>query len=96
MIHIKQTEHGILMKGHAGFHENGQDLVCAAVSALTCNLVNSLGHFTDTVILEKKYCSGDMRIEWLAPLSDRAQLLVDSWYLGLEAINQEYNCITFE
>ena len=96
MIHIKKTDRGISMEGHAGCQENGHDIVCAAVSALTCNLVNSLGHFTDTVILQRSYCSGRMDIQWLSPLSDRAQLLVDSWHLGLEAINQEYNCITFE
>ena len=34
-------------KGHAGYAEAGQDIVCAAVSALIINTVNSLEKFTD-------------------------------------------------
>ena len=34
-------------KGHAGYAEEGQDIVCAAVSVLVINTVNSLETFTD-------------------------------------------------
>ena len=47
MISIKMTEHSIRMVGHAGTRsESGADRACAAVSALTCNLVNSLHDMT--------------------------------------------------
>lgn len=43
MINIKITDHGIHMSGHACMNgTDGVDRVCAAVSALTCNLINSL------------------------------------------------------
>ena len=43
MITIKITDHSICMNGHAGRKSpDGIDRVCAAVSALTCNLINSL------------------------------------------------------
>ena len=43
MISIQITSHGIQMHGHAGRKDSdGIDRACAAVSALTCNLINSL------------------------------------------------------
>ena len=39
-----------LSKGHAGYAEEGQDIVCAAVSALIITTVNSLEKFTDEQI----------------------------------------------
>ncbi len=93
LIEVKITEHGIQMHGHAGYHENGQDIVCSAVSAITCSLINSLHNLTDIKIRAETAC-GMTVIEW-EELTDPAKLLVDSWFLGLTAINQEYNCITF-
>ena len=34
-------------RGHAGYAEEGQDIVCAAVSALIITTVNSLDEFTE-------------------------------------------------
>ena len=39
-----------LSKGHAGYAEEGQDIVCAAVSALIITTVNSLDAFTEEKI----------------------------------------------
>ena len=38
--------------------------------------------------------SGMEVIEW-SDLSDAGKLLVDSWFLGMADIADEYNCITF-
>lgn len=93
MIKVDITKHGIRMQGHAGRSINGQDIVCAAVSALTCNLINSLQELTDNRI-RADTASGMTLIEWEG-LSNQGKLLVDSWFLGLAAINQEHNCIEF-
>ena len=37
---------GFKALGHAGYSENGQDVVCAAVSVLTINTVNAIEIFT--------------------------------------------------
>ena len=37
---------GFDTEGHADFSESGQDIVCAAVSALVINLVNSIERLT--------------------------------------------------
>lgn len=81
------------MQGHAGRSVNGQDIVCSAISALTCNLINSLEELTDNRI-RAETSSGKTIIEW-EQLDEKGKLLIDSWFLGLAAINQEYNCIDF-
>lgn len=93
MIEVEVTDHRISMKGHAGQSQNGQDIVCAAVSALTCNLINSLRELTNNHI-RADTSSGLTAIEW-EELTEPGKLLVDSWFLGLSAINQEHNCIRF-
>lgn len=93
MIGVSITPDGIRMQGHAGKSINGQDIVCAAVSALTCNLINSLQELTDNRI-RADTSSGLTVIEW-EELSEPGKLLVDSWFLGISAINQEHNCIRF-
>lgn len=64
------------------------------VSALTCNLINSLKDLTGDRI-RAETASGMTVIEW-EDLSDGGKLLVDSWFLGLTDINREYNCIEFQ
>jgi len=83
------------MFGHAGRKSpDGIDRACTAVSALTCNLINSLTDLTeDNITIDT--ASGMAVIEW-ENLSDRGKLLVDSWFLGLTEINNEYNCIQFQ
>lgn len=93
MIEVKISSGGIRMYGHAGCRIRGQDIVCAAVSALTCSLINSLEELTDNRI-RAETGSGKTVIEW-EELSESGRLLVDSWFLGLSAVNQEYNCIRF-
>lgn len=94
MITIKITDRSIQMNGHAGRNgPNGVDRVCAAVSALTCNLINSLKDLSNDRIREDTG-SGMTIIEW-EKLSDGGKLLMDSWFLGVTDINREYNCITF-
>ena len=73
---------------------SGIDRVCAAVSALTCSLINSLRDLTGDRI-QADTGSGMMVIEW-ENLSDGGKLLIDSWFLGLTDINREYNCIEFQ
>lgn len=93
MIQVKITPNSIEMNGHAGCSKNGQDIVCAAISTLTCNLINSISTLTKTTIQTKTGSA----LTWIAwnKLDERASLLIDSWYLGISAINEQYHCILF-
>ena len=93
MITVRITKTGLHMAGHAGCHINGQDIVCSAISALTCTLILGLQELTANRI-RADTGSGRTIIEW-QELSDTGKLLVDTWFLGICAINQQYNCIQY-
>lgn len=78
-------------KGHAGYAEAGQDIVCAAVSALIITTVNSLENFTlEKFDAEEK--DGFVSIRFLnSQNTDQGKLLMDSLLLGLTEIAHNYN-----
>ena len=79
-----------ISKGHAGYAEAGQDIVCAAVSALIITTVNSLEKFTDDKFdVQEK--DGFVSIHFRNGLSERGMLLMDSLLLGLTEIAGSYN-----
>jgi uncharacterized protein YsxB (DUF464 family) len=40
---------GFKSAGHAGYAEEGSDIICSAISVLTINTINSIEQFTDAV-----------------------------------------------
>ena len=86
--------HGISFLGHAGYaddHQEGQELVCAAVSALTLNMANSVEHFTDDQFeADEDELSGMFRFRFTGAISPEAALLMNSLVLGLEDIEETY------
>lgn len=89
----EQNEYtGFRMEGHAGYAEHGQDIVCAAVSALVINTINSMESYTKdrfehAVHKEKDVVSFEITS---TPISDSAELLLRSLVLGLQGISSEY------
>ena len=81
---------GFKAHGHAGFSEEGQDIVCAAVSVLVINTVNSLEAFTDDQF-EVQEGDGYVSFHFTAPVTERGTLLMDSLILGLTEIEHSYN-----
>ena len=82
---------GIEIKGHAGYGEYGQDIVCAAVSSLALNMANSVEEFTDdhfegSVSDDGGYFSFSVPDE----ISPESQLLMKSLILGLQNIQRDY------
>ena len=88
MIEIHRCNDGILMTGHANYAEPGKDIVCAGISALVQTLIQSIEELTVDKI---KYVMspGTVDIEW-GNLSEQAQLLVSSFFVGVEMIASEY------
>ena len=77
------------VEGHAGYAQKGFDIICAAVSALTVNTVNSIETFTeDRLSAEEK--NGFLICQFEGPLSSQAVLLMDSMVLGLTDIQNNY------
>lgn len=81
---------GFSCKGHAGYEEEGKDIICAAVSALTVNTINSIEKFTEDAF---KAEAADGMVRWKfteLPLSPETKILMDSLVLGLENIQETY------
>lgn len=80
---------GFSVKGHAGYAEEGYDIICAAVSALAVNTLNSIEAFTEDAFSGEEG-DGLLSCRFLKPLSERATLLLDSMVLGLTNIQNCY------
>jgi uncharacterized protein YsxB (DUF464 family) len=81
---------GFDVEGHAGYGDKGQDIVCAAVSMLVINTINSIARLTDdkTTLVE---CEERGLINYrLDPYAGRdAHLLIHSMILGLESVMED-------
>lgn len=85
---------GIELLGHAGYaddRQEGQELVCAAVSALTLNMANSVEHFTDASFeADEDEQSGMFRFHFTGDVGLEATLLMNSLIFGLQDIEETY------
>ncbi len=90
--------YGFLIEGHAGYAEEGEDIICSAVSALALNTINSIEKFTafqPICKMQEGYLScivSELRNSDSASDSHyrEANLLLNSLALGLESIVQTY------
>ena len=74
---------GFSVSGHAGFDEEGKDVLCAAVSALTINAVNSLEKLTHDTILTEECDDGKVNCKVMGHVSPDSELIIKSLRLGL-------------
>lgn len=76
--------------GHAGYAEMGEDIVCAAVSALVINTINSIEKFTEDAFTCD--CQDGMIKSWefTSVISSGTTLLMDALMLGLRNIQKSY------
>lgn len=88
MIVISITEKGITVDGHAEYAETGKDIVCAAVSVLAQNLIDSIKDLTRDFI-EYRVVPGHIDIEF-KNLSEQGMLLVDSFFIGVNSVSESY------
>lgn len=89
MITITKIDDSIHVVGHANYAPIGQDIVCAGVSTLVQNLIQSIEMLTsDTIKYDMK--PGEVHINFEKSLSEDAQLLVDSFFIAVEAIAENY------
>ena len=87
--------------GHAGFADAGEDIVCAGVSALVINTVNSLDAFTEEKFkLVTNEEDGLISVSYDRIPGHDAQLLLKSLVMGLQELQKsngdEYIHIQFE
>ncbi|MEY8337272.1 ribosomal-processing cysteine protease Prp [Lachnospiraceae bacterium 62-35] len=82
---------GIELEGHANFGESGTDIICAAVSALAVNTVNSIEAFTDDAFTgETGETDGYLSFHLTGDISGESKLLMEALILGLQNIREAY------
>lgn len=82
---------GFQAEDHAGYAEEGQDIVCAAVSALVINFLNSFEQLTEdagTCHTSEDDAVIEFRVS--GTCSEEGQILLDSLVLGITNIESEY------
>ncbi len=88
MIVVTITQDGLSVDGHAGYAETGNDIICAAVSALTQGLIHSMEALTDDRI-SYRIASGHVDIKYKNP-SEQGKLLIDSFFIAMSDIQLSY------
>ena len=82
---------GFICEGHAGYAEEGYDIICSAVSVLTINTINSLEQFTeDDFQVEQAEDGGYLKLILGGEVSEQTELLMKSLILGLQTIEENY------
>ena len=72
--------------GHAGYDEYGKDIVCASISVLVINTINSIETFTSIAYT----CEADEDQTLAEDICNDAQLLIETMILGLKEIQNDY------
>ena len=88
MIKINIQPDGITITGHARAGPVGQDIVCAAVSALFETLIRSIKALT-TDTISYRINSGDAGLKY-EHLSEKSRTLVDAFFIGCCGIAESY------
>ena len=82
---------GFRLTGHAEYADPGSDIVCAAVSVLVINTMNSIEKFTkDKFSCAQDDESGLIEFIIVSEVSRESSLLMDSLFLGLKDIQHDY------
>lgn len=91
MIIITDHRKGITVQGHANYAAPGQDIVCAAISALFQSLIFSIEELTQDKI-EYELNPGESHLKYRAykDLSKESQLLIESFFIAVKNIVHSY------
>lgn len=88
MITIEIGLDKLEVRGHAGYAKAGDDVVCAAISALSLGLVHSLEALTGDKV-SHEISNGYLKIEY-KNLSEQGKLLIDSFFITASDIQMTY------
>jgi len=93
MLRQNGTTQGFTCGGHAGYAEEGSDIVCSAISALTMATVNGL---TEAAGIDAAVNDDGKTLSCILPkqLSKQqahdAQLLLDTFEMGVSEIRKDF------
>ena len=77
--------------GHSGYAEAGEDIVCAAISVLVINTINSLDQLAgERFKLVTNEEDGLIDCRFDGAINEKSVLLLESMILGLQEIKKQY------
>ena len=77
--------------GHSGYADAGEDIVCAAISVLVINTLNSLEQLAgERFKLVTNEEEGLIDCRFKKNINEKSVLLLDSMVLGLQEIKKQY------
>ena len=83
---------GFKAYGHAGYAEEGEDIVCAAISVLTINTMNAIDTFTDVEAeVQSNEEEGYIEYRVLSKPTKESTLLLETMVLGLQTMAEDEN-----
>lgn len=80
---------GFRVKGHAEYAEPGLDIVCAAISVLVYNAINSCERFAG-VALDVQDTGNTIRCRLPVQPTEPVRLLINSLFFGVEQVAEQY------
>lgn len=88
----KSDQHysGFHVTGHAGYAERGKDIVCAAISALTITLCNTLLELSDVPVMEKRYFGQESPSLLIVCPSDKTDIMIEQYKIGIEGVQEAF------
>ena len=94
-IMIHKTENGeyrgFTCMGHSGFAGKGKDIVCASISVLVINTINSMEELAaEDMGITTNEETGFIDCRFRSGPSEKGKLLMDSMILGLSGIAKQY------
>lgn len=90
MIVLTQKDGCITIDGHAGYAPAGQDIVCAAVSALVATFIASIEELTADKIKATENEQGQIQTIQYRNLSAPGRVLLGSFFVGIRMIATAY------
>lgn len=89
ILQQRQSVVGFRVSGHAGYAESGSDIVCAAVSVLAYNTINSCERFAG-VALDVRDQGDTLTCRLPLQPSEPVRLLINSLFYGVEQVAEQY------
>ena len=83
---------GFTCMGHAGYAKRNQpDILCAGISALVTNTINSLEELAgEKMSLVTNEETGFIKCDFESRLQDKSTFLLDSMVFGLKTLSKDY------
>ncbi len=81
---------GFSVEGHSGYAKVGKDIICSAVSALAISTVNAISTLTNDEIIVQAMDDGVIKMRFVKPSGQEAQLLIQAFRIGLLGVYEEY------